>query len=117
MKEEREAVSARLLADRSVEAERRKEAQAGVDLSAQRELRADRAIVAGSQQSAAREEHESGAAARAERLIAEHPAQPLPQALVQIDALAKLRLEQENIIRELEAERTEGQSIKGQRMT
>ena len=117
MKEEREAVSARLLADRSVEAERREEAQAGVDLSAQRELRADRAIVAGSQQSAAREERESGATARAERLIAEHPAQPLPQALVQIDALAKLRLEQENIIRELEAERTEGQSIKGQRMT
>lgn len=116
-KEEREATSARLLADRAVEAERREEAQAGVDPDSQRELRAERTIVAGSRQSAAREEHEAGAATKAERMLAERPAQPLPQALIQTDALAKLRLEQENIIRELEAERAEAQSIKGQRMT
>lgn len=116
-KEEQEATSARLLADRAVEAERREEAQAGDDPDSQRELRAERTIVAGSRQSAAREEREAGAATKAERLLAERPAQPLPQALIQTDALAKLRLEQENIIRELEAERAEAQSIKGQRMT
>jgi type IV secretory pathway VirD2 relaxase len=116
MKEEREAASARLLADRAVEAERREEAQAGVDPDSQRELRAERAIVAESRQGATREEREAGAATTAERMLAERPAQPLPQALIQTDALAKLRLEQENIIRELEAERAETQSIKGQRM-
>ncbi|MCX8252958.1 Type IV secretory pathway, VirD2 components (Relaxase) (plasmid) [Beijerinckiaceae bacterium RH AL1] len=117
IREEREAASVRLLADRAVEAELREEAKTGVDPDSQRELRAERAIVAGSRQSAAREEREAGAATKAERVLAERPAQPLPQALIQTDALAKLRLEQENIIRELEAERPEAQSIKGQRMT
>jgi type IV secretion system T-DNA border endonuclease VirD2 len=117
VKGDREAASARLLVERAVEAERREEAYAGVDSDPQRELRAERAIVAGARQAAAREEREAGAATKAERMLAERPAQPLPQALIQTDALAKLRLEQENIIRELEAERTEAQSIKGQRMT
>ncbi len=117
IKEEREAANARLLADRAVEGERREEAQSGVDPNSQRELRAERAIVVDSRQSAAREEREAGAATKAERLLAERPAQPLPQALIQSDALAKLRLEQENIIRELEAQRAATQSIKGQRMT
>ena len=50
-------------------------------------------------------------------MLTERPAQPLPQALIQSDALAKLRLEQEELVRGLEAERGEAQSIKGQRMT
>ncbi|MFH1553445.1 hypothetical protein LJE71_19830 [Xanthobacter autotrophicus] len=53
-------------------------------------MAAERAIVRGSQQSAAREVREAAAAVEAARVLAEHPAQPLPQALVQTDALAQL---------------------------
>ena len=66
VKEEREADGARLLADRAGTAERREKAQAGVDPDSQRELRAERASVAESRQSAAREEREVGAAMKAE---------------------------------------------------
>lgn len=117
MQEEREASAAERLADRALEAERRQEARGGVDPEAQRELTAERAIVRGSQQSAAREAREAAAAVEAARVLAEHPAQPLPQALIQTDALAKLRAEQEKIIREIETERADAQSIKGQRNT
>ncbi len=116
-KEEREAASAERLVDRAIEAERRQEGRGGLDPESQRELRAERAIVRGSQQSAAREAREAAAAVEAARVVAEHPAQPLPQALVQTDALAQLRAEQEKIVREIEAERVEAQSIKGQRTT
>lgn len=116
-KEEREAASAERLVDRAIEAERRQEGRGGLDPESQRELRAERAIVRGSQQSAAREAREAAAAVEAARAVAEHPAQPLPQALVQTDALAQLRAEQEKIVREIEAERVEAQSIKGQRTT
>jgi len=87
-----------------------------LDPTSQRELRAERTIVAGSPQSAARE---AAAAAEATRAISQHPGQPLPTALVQTDALAKLRAEQEKIIRELEADKGISQSMKGQgqRMT
>lgn len=50
-------------------------------------------------------------------MLADHPAQPLPIGLVQTDALGKLRAEQERVVREIEAERAEAQSIKGQRLT
>ena len=117
IKEEREAVSAEHLANRTIEAERRQEGRGGINPSSQEELRAERAIVAGSQQSAAREAREAAAAAEAARAITEHPAPPLPTSLVQTDALAKLRVEQEKIIREIESERMGPQSNKGQRMT
>ncbi|MFG1466147.1 relaxase/mobilization nuclease domain-containing protein [Xanthobacter sp. DSM 24535] len=117
MKEDREAASAERLADRAIEAERRQEGRGGLDPQSQRELTAERAIVRGSQQAAAREAREAAAAVEAARVLAEHPAQPLPQTLIQTDALAQLRAEQEKIVREIEAERAEAQSIKGQRTT
>ncbi|MDQ0333506.1 type IV secretory pathway VirD2 relaxase [Mesorhizobium sp. YL-MeA3-2017] len=113
--ERREAVAAERLADRALNAERRQEANAALDPTSQRELRAERAVVAGSQQSAAREAREAAAAADAARMIAEHPGQSIPNALIQTDALAKLRAEQERIVQELEAAKGETQSIKGQR--
>lgn len=117
MKEEREAASAERLANRAINAERRQEAGVGLDPTSQRELRAERAIVAGSQQSAAREVREAAAAPEAARAIAEHPAQPLPTTLIQTDGLAKLRAEQEKIVREFEADKAEAQAVKGQRLT
>lgn len=113
--EEREAAAAARLADRAIAAERRDAATAGIDPTSQRELRAERAIVAGAQQSAAREAREAAAAAEAARSIAEKPARVVSQSLIQTDALAKLRAEQERVVRELEAE-SASQSIKGQRM-
>ncbi len=117
IKEEREATSAERLANRAIDAERRQEAGGGMDPASQRELIADRAIVRGSQQSAARETREAAAAVEAARVLAEHPAQPLPQAVVQTDSLAQLQAEQEKLVREIEAERAETQSVKGQRQT
>jgi hypothetical protein len=115
--QEQEAASAERLVDRAVNAERRQEAGATIDPTSQRELRAERTIVTGSQQSAAREAREV-AAADSGRVIAEHPpGQLFPTALVQTDALARLRAEQEQIVRELEANKGISQAIKGRRMT
>jgi len=113
-RERREAAAAERLADRAVNAERRQEANAAIDPTSQRELHAERAVVAGSQQSAAKEAREAAAAADAARMIAEHPGQTIPNAMVQTDALAKLRAEQERIVQELEAAKGDTQSIKGQ---
>lgn len=113
--ERREAAAAERLADRALNAERRQETNAAMDPTSQRELRAERAIVAGSQQSAAKEAREAAAAADAARMIAQHPGQTIPNALVPTDALAKLRAEQERIVQELEAAKGETQSMKGQR--
>lgn len=118
LKEQREAASAERLADRAVNAERRQEVGVALDATSQRELRAEKAVVAVSQRSAAQEGREAAAAAEAARSIAEHPGQPIPASLVQTDALAKLRAEQEQIIREIEAsERATAQSAKAQRMS
>jgi hypothetical protein len=114
IKEEREATSAEYLASRAIDAERRQETRGGIDPASQAELRAERAVVVGPQQSAAREAREAAAAVEAARTIAEHPAQPLPTPLIQTDVLAKLRAEQEKVVRELEAEKLDPQSIKGQ---
>ncbi|GEC15379.1 relaxase/mobilization nuclease domain-containing protein [Nitrobacter winogradskyi] len=113
--ERREVPAAERFADRARDANRRQEANAAMDPTSQRELRAERAIVAGSQQSAARDVREAAAAADAARMIAGHPEQTIPDALVQTDALAKLRSEQERIVQELEAAKGDTQSIKGQR--
>ncbi len=113
--ERREAAAAERLADRALNAERRPEANAAMDPTSQRELRAEREIVAGSQQSAEREAREAAAATDAARMIAEHPGQTIPNALVQTDALAKLRAEQQRVVQELEAAKGDTQSIKGQR--
>lgn len=115
IKEEREATSAERLANRAIDAERRQEGRGVIDPASQKELRAERTIVAGSQQSAARETREAAAAVEAAQSIAEHPAQPLPTSLVQTDALAKLRAEQEKVVRELETQKSRSQSMRGQR--
>ena len=117
-REEREAAAAARLADRAIAAERREEATAGIDPTSQRELRAERAIVAGAQKSAAQETREAAAAREAAASLAQHPADRLSPTLLQSDALAQLRAEQEQIIREIEAsEGAQAQSTKPQRMT
>jgi hypothetical protein len=110
IKGEREATAAEHLAN-----ERWHEARGGISPASQEELRAERAVVVSSQQSATREGFEVATAVEAARGIAEHPAQPLPTALIQTDPLAKLRAEQEKIVRELEPDKADAQSIKGQR--
>ena len=115
-KEEREAAEVRRLADRAIEAERRQEGRGGVDPESQRETLADRAIVAGAQQAAAREAREVAAAREAANVLADHPARPLPQTMVESDALSKLRAEQEKVLRDIEGEDAEAQTNKGQRM-
>ncbi|MCI4679105.1 hypothetical protein K9U39_20225 [Rhodoblastus acidophilus] len=115
-KEEREAAEARRLADRAIDAKRRQEGRGGVDPESQRDTLADRAIVAGAQQAAAREAREAAAAREAANILADHPARPLPQALVESNALAKLRAEQEKVLHDIEGEGAEAQTNKGQRM-
>jgi type IV secretory pathway VirD2 relaxase len=115
MQERREAAAAERLAERALSAERGQEANAAMDPTSQRELRAERAVVAVSQQAAAREAREAAAAADAARMIAEHPGQTIPTALVRMDVLPKLRAEQERIVEELEAAKGDTQSIKGHR--
>lgn len=114
--EQREAASAQRLADRAIEAERRKEVGGALDPESQREIVAERAVVASSQQSAAREAREAAAAVEAAKLLADHPARPLPQTLAETDALAKLRAEQGKVLQEIEGEREEAKSIKSERM-
>lgn len=117
VRETREAASAQRMADQATESERRREGRAGTDPQAQRELQSERAVVTGAQQAAAREMREAAAAIEAARVLGDHPAQPLSPGLVQTDALAKLRAEQERVVREIEGERAEAQAIRGQRMT
>ena len=112
-KDEREAESAQRLADQAIETERRQEGLGGIDPQSQRDLNAGRAIVAGSQQSAARE---AAAAADVARALAVNPAVPLPQTLIQSDAFAKLRAEQEKLVGDVEAERIQTQATKGERI-
>ncbi|WP_131120180.1 relaxase/mobilization nuclease domain-containing protein [Lichenihabitans psoromatis] len=116
-RETREAATAERLADRTVEAERRQEARAGADPDAVRELRAERAMVSTSEQAAARESREAVAASEAVRALAAHPERPLPADLGQTDALAKLRAEQQRVVREIEAEAGEAESARPQCMS
>ncbi|AZO81985.1 MULTISPECIES: relaxase/mobilization nuclease domain-containing protein [unclassified Bosea (in: a-proteobacteria)] len=116
-KETREAQAAARLADRAVETERQNEATAGLDPAYQRDLAASRDVVRGAARSAAQEAREARAATEAARSLARHPGERLSVAVAQTDALAQLRIEQERVIREIEAsERAESQSQKGQRM-
>ena len=114
---EREAVAAARPADRAVEVRRREESAASLDPTSQRELRAERAVVAGAQKSAAEEAREAAATSEAARSLAQNPDEAMSPALVQTEALARLRAEREQIIRQIEAgERTERQSQRGQHM-
>ena len=115
-KELRETMSAQRLAGQAADTTRRQEARNGIDPQSQREPPVDRAAAASSRQSAARETRDATAAIEAARLFAERPAQPIPQALVQSDALASLRAEQEKLVNQFEVERLKGQSLQGQRL-
>ena len=115
--ETREAFAAQRMVERNVEADYRHESRGGLDPASQRELKTERAIVRGPEQAAAREGREAAAATEAARLLAEHPEQPLPQTLIQTEALTKLRTEQEKLVNEIEKERQDAESIKGQRLT
>lgn len=117
LKEEREAADLQRLSDRAIEIERRQEGRGGLDPQSQRDLDSERAIVAGTQQAAAREAREAAAAAEAARVLMGTPGQPLPKALVQTDDLAKLKAAQEKVLGEAESKAATSQSIKGQRQT
>ncbi|MCW6512357.1 relaxase/mobilization nuclease domain-containing protein [Lichenifustis flavocetrariae] len=116
-REIREAATAERLTDRTVETERRQEARAGADPDSVHELRAERAMVSASEQSAARESREAVAASDVVRALTTHPGRPLPVDLGQTEALAKLRAEQERVIQEIEAEAADPESAKPQRMS
>jgi type IV secretion system T-DNA border endonuclease VirD2 len=117
LNEEREAADAQQLFDRAIEVERRQEGRGGLDPQSHRDLVSERAIVAGTRQVATREAREAVAAVEAARVLTESPGQPVPNALLQTDALAQLKLEQDKVLGEAEAERSKSQSVKGQRQT
>ncbi|HEV7324891.1 MAG TPA: relaxase/mobilization nuclease domain-containing protein [Bosea sp. (in: a-proteobacteria)] len=102
-REAREAVAATRLADRAIEVGRREESATSFEPISQHELRAKRAIVASTQKSAAEEAREAAATAEAARSLARNPAEALSPAVVQTEALARLRAGQEQVMRELEA--------------
>ena len=115
-REVREVTTAKLLADRAIETGLGREEKAGTDPEAGRELRAERAMVTNSEE-LAHETKEAAAATEAARLLADRPGKPLPANLVQTDALAKLRAEQERVLREIEAEAADSEAVKPQRMS
>ncbi|MBX9910625.1 MAG: relaxase/mobilization nuclease domain-containing protein [Beijerinckiaceae bacterium] len=115
LKDEREAVDAQRLSDRAIEVQRRQESRGGLDPQSRRDVASQRAIVAGTQQAAAREAHEAAAAVEAARVLMAAPGQPIPKALLQTNELAKLKSEQEKVLGEVEAQRATSQSVKGQR--
>lgn len=109
--ERRGAAATERLPDRALEAERRQEASATIDPTLQQAIRAERAIVAGSQ-SAVREAREVAAAAS---MIVEHPDHPIPVASAKGEALTRLRAEQDQIVGEMESSERLA-SMKPQRM-
>ena len=115
-REAQEARIAERLADRAVEAERRDEPSVRMDPQSQIQLVVDRASVAGTEQLAARAGREAAAAAEAARQVVDHPVRPIPEALLQSDALAKLRAEQERLAEQFEQERIRTESLKGQKI-
>ncbi|MGX7743997.1 relaxase/mobilization nuclease domain-containing protein [Rhodopseudomonas parapalustris] len=118
LREQREAEEAGRLVDRAVNAERHQENVATLPATSQEETRTQRVVVTEAEKSAVREAREASAANEALHAISQHPARALPPGLVQTDSLARLRAEQEQIIRDLEAsERGDRQSIKPQRQT
>ena len=83
--------------------------------TAQQDLVEERRAAALAQSQASAQGREADAAAEAARLVQQNPVNAIPQALTATDALQKIRLEQEALARQLDAE--EGQKQRGQRMT
>ncbi len=110
--EGRGAVDAARLAD----AAPHQGSSAGMLAASQEGLGNERAVRSVAEKAAAPQARDAAVAAEAARAVTQHPAQPLPQALIQTAVLARLRAEQEQIIREIEAsESMAAQSGKGQR--
>ncbi|PZN94124.1 MAG: hypothetical protein DCF30_20850, partial [Hyphomicrobiales bacterium] len=113
LNEEREATDAQRRSDFAIEAGRRQEGRGGLDPQSQRDLVSERPIVTVTHQVAAREGREAAAAVEVARVFMEAPGQPLPNALSQTDALAKLKADQEKLLRDVDAGRAASQSVKG----
>jgi len=111
--QEREAASAERQADRATALPQDEKTSRGRDPVASHP-RTSEAALRSPQRMAVREAPEAEAAKDAARSITEHPAQSLPAALIQTEGIARLRAEQEKLVREVETER---QSQKGQRQT
>jgi type IV secretion system T-DNA border endonuclease VirD2 len=103
-------------AARLVDAASHQKSSAGIMAASQQGLGNMRAVVSVAEKAAAQQARDAAMAAEAARAGTRHPAQPLSQALIQTAVLARLRAEQEQIIREIEAsESMAAQSGKGQR--
>lgn len=100
-----EALGAERLAETVRDAERRDEAQTRLDPASVKDLTEDRRAAAITERSAAETDREATAAREAARQLAVKPAQTIPQNLVNNDpTLEQLRIEQERVLKEVEAE-------------
>ncbi len=115
--EAQEALAAERVAQTLAAAERRDEAQAGLDATSSRDLLEERRAAAVTERDAAREQREAVAAREAARVIAENPAQIISKNLVQDDHLAALRREQERLAEEMKHEERPLRQTHGQKLS
>jgi type IV secretory pathway VirD2 relaxase len=100
-----EAQGAERLAETVRASERRDEAQTRLDPASVKDLTEEWRAAAITERSAARTDREATAAREAARQIAASPTQTIPQNLVNNDpTLEQLRIEQERVLKEVEAE-------------
>lgn len=115
--ESQEARAAERVADATAAAERRDEANAGLDATSARDLLQERRAAAITEHDAAREQREAIAAREAARQIEQNPAQVISQNLAQDDQLAALRREQERLAEEMKVEVRPQRQTHGQKMS
>jgi type IV secretory pathway VirD2 relaxase len=100
-----EAQGAERLAETVRAGERRDEAQTRLDPASVKDMTEERRAAAITERSAAQTDREATAAREAARQIAANPARTIPQNLVNNDpTLEQLRIEQERVLKEVEAE-------------
>jgi type IV secretory pathway VirD2 relaxase len=100
-----EALGAERVAETVRASERRDEAQTRLDPASVKDLTEERRAAAITERSAAQTDREATAAREAARQIAANPARTIPQNLVNNDpTLEQLRIEQERVLKEVEAE-------------
>lgn len=103
-------------AARLVDAAPHQRSSAGILAASQQGLGNVRAVGSVAEKAAAQQARDAAVAPEADRAVTQHHAEPLSQALIQTAVLARLRAEQEQIIREIEASESMAvQSGKGQR--
>ncbi|MBG0812375.1 relaxase/mobilization nuclease domain-containing protein [Methylosinus sp. H3A] len=115
--ESQEAQAAGRVADVTAAAERRDEANAGLDATSAKDLLDERRAAAITERDAAREQREAIAAREAARQIEQNPAQVISQSLAQDDQLAALRREQERLAEEMKVEERPQRQTHGQKMS